>query len=130
MDFKILVVLILGLGVIAGYTYSANTLDNGENDVESVYEEEMSLVVNSSNTDADIEFENNSIGLWYSEGEFFLDMDDDDSFESELSDNETGEGEFVRDVVRDGEAYQVYFRYNEGSDSEDSSLEVYRVRRI
>lgn len=129
MNRKILLPLLLAFGLIAGYTYGVNMF-HAEKDESSLYSEEMNVEVNASNIEEDVNFDNNSISIWYSEGEFFLDMNSDNSFESELSENETGSGEFVRDVVRGDKAYQIYFRYKEPVNETSASLEVYRVRRI
>jgi hypothetical protein len=128
MNQKALLPLLLALGLAAGYIYGVN-MWHGE-DESSPYSEEMSVEVNATNVDGEVHFDNNSIGIWYNEGEFFLDMDNDNSFESELSDNETASGEFVREVVRGDKAYQIYFHYEKPTNESSASLEVYRVRRI
>lgn len=128
MNQKTLLPLLLALGLAAGYIYGVN-MWHGEEE-SGLYSEEMSVEVNATNVDGEVHFDNNSIGIWYNEGEFFLDMNNDNSFESELSDNETGSGEFVREVVRGDKAYQIYFRYQESVNDSSASLEVYRVRRI
>lgn len=129
MDFKILAAVLLIAGGVAGYTYGVNS-QNIDNSGNEMYSAEKSFEVNSSNPNGELGFDNHSLGVWYQEGEFFLDMNDDDSFESELSENETRTGDFVREVVRGEKAYQVYFRYENGTESGSASLEVYRVRQI
>lgn len=129
MDFKIIVAVLLIVGGVAGYSYGVN-MQHVDNEEEELYSSDKSLVVNESSRNGELEFDNNTLGIWYQEDEFFLDMDGDDSFESELSENETATGDFVREVVRGDKAYQVYFRYDGGSENSSASLEVYRVRRI
>lgn len=128
MKWKMVLPVMLILGVVAGYTYGVNLLH--VEDDPGIYSEEMSVEVNASNVDGKVSFDNNSIGIWYNQGEFFLDMDNDRSFESELSENEKSSADFVREVVRGDKAYQVYFRYEEPGNETSASLEVYRVRRI
>jgi len=127
MDIKIILTTILVISALVGFTYGINQ-QYGSEEGRDFYSEEMSLVVNSSNSNAEIEFENNTVGLWFQDGEFFFDMNGDGSFESELSEAEMNSTRFVREAVRGEKAYQIYFRYNETA--ETSSLVVYRVRRI
>lgn len=129
MDFKILAAVLLVVGGIAGYTYGVNS-QSVEEPEDEMYSAEKSFKVNSSNPNGELDFDNHSLGVWYQDGEFFLDMDGDDSFESELSENETRTGDFVREVVRGEKAYQVYFRYENGTETGSAFLEVYRVRQI
>lgn len=129
MDFKILVATLLIVGGIVGFTYSAN-MNAAENDESDLYSAEKSFEVNSSSPNGELSFDNNSIGVWYQDNQFFLDMDGDNSFESELSENETSTGDFVREVVRGEKAYQVYFLYENGTESSSASLQVYRIRQI
>ncbi len=130
MNYRIAVASLLIAGLATGFTVGMNQHYTGQDEERDVFSKDMDLVVNESNRNAEVMFENNSVGVWYQDGEFFLDMDGDDSFESELSEKEIGNRGFVREVVRDQKAYQIYFSYSNSSEQGSASLEVYRVRRI
>lgn len=130
MNYRIAVASLVIAGLATGFIVGVNSHYSGQDGERDVFSKEMNVVVNETNRDAEVMFENSSIGVWYQEGEFFLDMDGDDSFESELSESEIENQGFVREVVREDKAYQLYFQYNNGTEQGSASLEVYRVRRI
>ncbi|MFQ3308219.1 MAG: hypothetical protein ACI977_000447 [Candidatus Nanohaloarchaea archaeon] len=128
MNWKITLPVILVLSIAAGYTYGVNTLHNGEEN--KLYSADKDLKVNETNPNGELTFNNNSLGIWYQEDVFYLDMDDDNSFESELSASEIREGDFVREIVRGEKAYQIYFKYKNSTEKSSASLQVYRIRQI
>jgi hypothetical protein len=130
MNYRIAVASLVIASLATGFVVGVNSHYSGQDGERDVFSKEMSILVNESNRNAEVTFENSSIGVWYQEGEFFLDMDGDDSFESELSETEKENQGFIREVVRDQKAYQLYFQYNNGTEQSSASLEVYRVRRI